>query len=228
MEDAQQLALELGHRSAQGRDDFYVSPCNAEAVGWIDRWPDWPTTGLALWGPSACGKSHLAAVWRSRSGAALADFGALRAFEPPAILAGRSSLVLDDEPAAALAIDLEEPLLHLHNLVAERGGNLLLVGGSPPARWPIALADLSSRLRAMNTVPIAAPDDALLSAVLTKQFRDRQIAVTSEVVAYAVARMERSFAAAKSLVDALDREALAQRRRIGIPLLRDVLARQAG
>jgi len=220
-----QLALDLGYRTAQGRDDFFVTPCNAGAVGWVDRWPDWPTPALALWGPSASGKSHLAEVWRTRSRARTAHVDELRDREPPALLDGERHLVLDFAGAPSVPADLEEPLLHLYNLVSEQGGNLLLTARIPPARWPVALADLSSRLRAVVAVPISAPDDELLTALLLKQFADRQLAVGTDVVAYAVARMERSFEAARTLVDTLDREAMARRKRIGLPLLREVLDR---
>ncbi len=64
-----QLALDLGHRPALGREDFLVAPCNEDAVAWIDRWPDWPGPALVIHGPAGCGKTHLARVWRRRSGA---------------------------------------------------------------------------------------------------------------------------------------------------------------
>ena len=37
----QQLPLLLEHRRLLGREDFLVSPCNIEAVEWIDAYPDW-------------------------------------------------------------------------------------------------------------------------------------------------------------------------------------------
>ena len=70
---------------------------------------------------------------------------------------------------------------------------------------------------------IDAPDDALLGAILVKQFHDRQIKVAADVIAYILPRMERSFAAARDLVERTDRAALAQKRAISIPLVRDVL-----
>ena len=66
----QQLPLDLGFMPAQGRDDFIISDCNKLAAEWIDRWPDWPGQFpvLNIVGPAASGKSHLAAIWRARSG----------------------------------------------------------------------------------------------------------------------------------------------------------------
>lgn len=222
-----QLTLDLGHRPAQGRDDFFVTPCNANAVGWIDRWPDWPSPGLVLWGPAASGKTHLAAVWRVQSDASLANIEALTEREPPEVLGTTNCLIVDFGNNARVPSKLEEPLLHLYNLTVERGGKLLITSRTPPARWDIGLADLSSRLRAMVAVAIDPPDDELLSAVLLKQFDDRQLAVGTDIVAYAVTRMERSFDAAHRLVDMIDREALTQRKRVTLPLAREVIERMA-
>lgn len=221
-----QLVLDLACRPALGRDDFFVTSCNRDAVAWIDRWPDWPMTGLALSGPAGSGKTHLGEVWRRRSSALSVDVDALREREPPALLEGRRNLMLDLDAGVTLPPELEETLLHLYNLIAEQNGHLVVASRTPPARWPVVLADLSSRLRAMASVSIAAPDDDLLTAVLLKQFDDRQISVDGDVIAYAVARMERSFEAAGALVEMLDREALARHRRIGVPLVRAVLDRE--
>ncbi len=56
-----------------------------------------------------------------------------------------------------------------------------------------------------------------------KLFADRQLAVGAEVVRFLSARIERSFAAARRVVEAIDRTALARRRQITVPLARAVL-----
>jgi chromosomal replication initiation ATPase DnaA len=224
---ATQLPLDLGPRPALGREDFLLADCNAAAVAWIDRWPDWPGGGLAIHGPAGSGKSHLAAVWRRQSGALSIAVDELGTAEPPRLLGEARACVIDGLYDTSARPD-ERRLLHLYNLLRERGGHLLLTAQAPPARWPVVLPDLRSRLGALPAVEIGAPDDALLSAVLVKLFADRQLAVGTDVVAYLAPRMERSFAAARRIVDALDREALAAHRRIALPLARDVLARDPG
>jgi hypothetical protein len=42
-----------------------------------------------------------------------------------------------------------------------------------PARWPVGLPDLASRLRATVAVGIGAPSDGLLEALLAKHLNDR-------------------------------------------------------
>jgi chromosomal replication initiation ATPase DnaA len=221
---AQQLPLDLGHRTALGREDFLVAPSNEVAVAWIDRWPDWPGPALALHGPPGSGKTHLCRVWQGTSRAAAIDASALAVMEPPEILG--------EECHACVVEGLEErlsdpatarSLLHLYNLLAERRGHLLLTGRAPPARWACDLADLRSRLAAATAVALTAPDDTLIDAVLVKLFADRQLHVGPKVIRYLSTRMERSFEAARRLVAAIDRASMVERRHVTVPLVRGVL-----
>ena len=224
-----QLALDLRYRPALGRADFLVSQCNADAVAWIDRWPDWPAPGLVIWGPAASGKSHLGQVWRARAGAPIARTAAGPGrWRWPASDAGTGPAVyVDGADTIAGNPERERVALHVYNLIAERGGHILFSARTPPGRWQITLADLRSRLNALPAVTIAPPDDAVLGAVLLKLFSDRQLQVGAEVIQFAITRMERSFEAAERLVSAVDAAALASRRRVTVPLLRQVF-RQAG
>lgn len=214
-----QLALDLAHRPALGREDFLVAPCNAEAVAWLDRWPDWPAPALALYGPAGCGKSHLVQVWRARSHGGELAGAALRVAGLAERIGASRAVVVED---ADRGPD-ERALLHLYNMLAERRGHLLVTGRTPPARWNLGLADLRSRLMAAPAVAVAAPDEALIGALLIKLFADRQLRVGADLVSYLVMRMERSFEAARHLVAAIDRAALAAHRPVTVPLARAVL-----
>src|SRR5437868_5056104 len=139
-----QLPFEFPHRPTFGADDFLVAPSNQAAIAWLDRWPDWPSSALILHGPPGCGKTHLAHVWRARSGAPALAPEALTIDGLPALLGTAAAAVVDDADRAA-----DQPLLHLVNLIAERRGHLLLTAAQPAPLWPARLPDLSSRLRAM-------------------------------------------------------------------------------
>jgi len=217
---AGQLAFDLSYRPALGREDFLVTACNADAVGWIDRWPDWPGPALVLAGAPGCGKTHLGAVWRAMSGARVAGAGET----PDPARAGGGHWLVDDADSAIA----EDALLRLYNVSAEAGGTLLLIARRSPARWGIALPDLASRLRAAPATTIRDPDETAIAAVLVKLFADRQCAVDPDAITYLLPRMERSFAAARELVARLDRAALAKRRRVTVPIARDVLAESGG
>ena len=211
-----QLGLDFPHHPALGRADFLVSDCNAAALQWIERWPDWPAHALVLFGPEGCGKSHLAHLWCARAGARLISGREMTAWERQSVSPG---VAVDDADNAS-----EIALLHLHNSCAETGAALLLVARNSPSAWTIALADLASRLRAAPAVGVTPPDDPLLAAVVVKHFADRQLRVQPAVIAYLVRRMERSFAAAAALTARLDQLALAESRPIGVALARRALA----
>jgi chromosomal replication initiation ATPase DnaA len=216
-----QFAFALPHRTALGRADFLVSGCNAAALGWVERWPDWPAPALVLHGPAGSGKSHLAQLWRERSGGALVAGDMLAGCAPDALARSRAVAIDDAERAA------EQALLHLYNCCAETGAAVLIVARAAPGAWPIALPDLASRLRAAACVAIAPPDDALIAALLVKHFADRQLRVAPEVIGFLVPRMERSFAAAAALAERLDALALSLGRPITIALARQALAQEA-
>jgi DnaA regulatory inactivator Hda len=207
-----------------GADDFLVAPGNAEAVAWLDRWPAWPAPALMVHGPKGCGKTHLAQVWRARSGAPMVAGHSLAALDLPRLLARAGAVAIDD--AADIAGDgaAERALFHLYNMARESGGWLLMTAAEPPRRWPVRLPDLRSRLLAAPAVAVRAPDDSLLAAVLVKLFADRQVRVGRDLVDYLLPRMERSFEAARDLVARLDREALARQRPITLRLAREILA----
>jgi len=215
-----QLTFDLPRRTALGRSDFLVSESNVAAVGWIDRWPEWPGGALVLHGPQGCGKTHLVHLWCERASAMIVA-GETLDEEKVACLAaeGRHRIALDNADRAS-----ERALLHLHNSCLECQGSLLITARRPPGSWNFALKDLGSRLRATLAIGIGLPDDALLGAVLVKHFADRQLSVTPEVIAYLIRRFERSFAAAADIASRLDAAALRDRCAVTIPLARDVLA----
>ncbi len=213
-----QLVLDLGFRPALNREDFIVAPCNWEAVAAIDRWPDWRGGMLALSGPPGSGKTHLAQVWRQSSGAQLLAAEDLTMENLPAVLSTGAVVIENGEN-----IKDENALFHLFNLAFQENACLLLTGQEAPARWAINLADLISRLSSIPVFTLAPPGDEILLAVLAKLFKDRQLDLTQSLADYLLLRMERSFAAARDCVAALDKASMAQKRRLSVPLAREVL-----
>lgn len=153
---------------------------------------------------------------------------ALMIQEPATDLAADARVVIIDDADQLIAAGVEAPLLHLYNDLAEHGRSLLLTAEEPPARWPICLPDLRSRLSAIPAIGIAPPDDDLMAALLVKLFADRQLKVDDEVVLYLLPRIERSFEAARRLVAEMDAAMLATRRKITLALAREVLRTGSG
>ena len=203
-----QLVLALDHTVSFAREDFLRGPSNASALTLVERWPDWPDRIMALVGPQGSGKSHLAAIWADAAGARVLAAKLLDETILPAALATGALVVEDIEPEF---LD-ERALFHLINLAREERAYVLLTARASPAGFPVIIRDLASRLRALPSVALAAPDDALLRSLIVKLAADRQIAVDEALVSYLANRIERSFAAAHAAVTRLDEEALRQHR----------------
>ncbi len=197
-----QLPLPFPHQPSYAAADFLAAPSNEAALAWLDRTDDWPDHRLALWGGAGCGKTHLLSLWAGRRGARLlagADLRGLPDLPAPAGLALDDAGTPPDEPA----------LLHLLNAVRETHTPVLLATRTPPARWPVKLPDLASRLRSVTAVEILPPEDSLLRALLLRLLSDRQLAVGAGLQDWLLLRLPRSPAALRDAVARLDQTALA-------------------
>ncbi len=207
---ARQLTLDWPHDPSYAREDFLEAPGNAEALRAILSWANWPGRMLMLVGPSGAGKSHLGAIWARKAAARVVVAEALSR-APLVELAAAKALLIEDADRVG---DEEAALFHLLNLARESGAHLLLTARGQPDGWGLKTADLVSRLRLAPIVSLGAPDLDLTQAVLFKLFSDRQLMVDPSVVSYVALRIERSLDAARAIVAALDREALAQGKRV--------------
>ena len=194
-----QPPLPLAYAPRRDADSFVISVSNRDAVGWLADPARWPMPRCVLIGPSGAGKSHLATLFHARHGGVLAE----------------------DADCAADG----EALFHAWNAATE-AAPLLITARRLPRFWAHRLPDLASRLAATPLVTIADPDDALVTALLAKQFADRGLKVGEDVLAYLSLRIERSFANAAAIVERLDAMALAERRDLTVPLARECLEGQ--
>jgi chromosomal replication initiation ATPase DnaA len=211
-----QLAFVLPHAESLTRDNFLEGPANAAGLALVESWPEWPNGIMLLVGPEGSGKSHLAAIWAEQAGARSISAHALTPAAVPGALA-TGALVVEDLNASDFD---DRALFHLMNLAREDEAFVLITARTPPSAFQIELRDLRSRLRAVPTVSLLPPDDALFRALIVKLCADRQLTVDESVVSYLVSRIERSYAAARQAVELLDTEAL----RLGRPVTRALAA----
>lgn len=214
----EQLVFDLPANTAFGRDDFFTCPTNSLAIDAIENWPNWPLNKLVLTGVEGAGKTHLATIWAELAQARILQATELTTKMPEVLIA--NPVCIEDIPEIAGNPQAEAALFHLHNLAQETGTPLLMTGRGSINSWGITLPDLRSRLQGSNTVTLLPPGDFLLSAVLVKLFSDCQLRVEPGLIAYLLPRMERSFAAARQLVQALDHQALQDKRPIGVKMAR--------
>jgi chromosomal replication initiation ATPase DnaA len=208
-----QLRLPLNRPVVYRREDFVVSPSNEAA--WERLWAreSWPGGVLALVGPEGSGKTHMARLWAQETGAATPKPGATDLSD----LVGRALLIDDVE-------DWDDPegLFHLINIAAGAGASLLLTARTRPVEWPAAVPDLRSRLNALEAAEIEEPDDAILTAVIRKLFKERHVVPADDLIPYLLPRIERSAAAVRALVIELDEKSSAERREVNRSLAQEL------
>ena len=189
-----QLPLPLSLPTVFSADNFFVSECNKAAYETVLDAKNWQGHALYLHGKKGSGKSHLSALFSL-------------------------GMVLENIET----YPDETELFYIFNRCKENGEKLLITSSLLPQELPFILPDLTSRLRSCQLASINAPDDAVLSAVMRKQFADRQLLVDEAVITYLIPRIERSFAGVKNLVETLDANALAEQRNITTVFAKRVL-----
>ena len=179
-----QLALRFARAERYLACDLLPNAAQDDARAWLGRTAAWPLRRLVLWGEPGCGKTHLLHAWAEQEG------GVVLAAAPADFWPDRP-IALDtvDHPANEIA------LLHLLNAAAERRQPVLMAALGPPARLPVRLPDLASRLRATTAIQIGpAPDDAL-ALLLAHLLADRQLRIAPASQAWLLARLPRTPAA---------------------------------
>ncbi len=192
-----QLALPLPYPEEAGETAFLISSSNSRAAQALKRWGAWPVMAAMLVGPRKSGRSLLARIFAAQSG----------------------GTIIDD----AERVD-EEVIFHAWNNAQADRRPLLIVADAPPPDWPVTLPDLRSRLAATPIIAIDPPDEALMHALLERDFARRGLDARPELVQWLLARLERSHVALVRAVDALDQEVGQTRKRLSIPLARGTLA----
>ena len=211
-----QLVMPFARATSYEPADFIRGAGNDAALSLIERWPDWPYSMVLAHGPKGSGKTHLAHVFAARARAVFIAPVRLGTAPADLLLVGNHAWVIDglehvrDAPALAQLI----------NHARARGDYLLMTARASASELPIPLPDLRSRLLALPSIDLGAPDDALLMGLLAKQFADRQLRIAPEVLAVAVRHIERSYEAAQAFVRAMDMLSLSQGRAITPAMVR--------
>jgi len=216
-----QLALDLGHEPSHAEADFIVGEGNRLAHAHVLAWPAWPGPLTLIEGPASSGKSHLARIWAEHAAAGYASPGAA---EELSRQGGTKPLVVEDADRAGYD---EAALFHLLNQSMRDRRPLLITARESVANWPFATDDLKSRARLAAHFSVSLSDDIQLSQMFVKLFDDRQVAVDPRIIAYLVARMERSSEEAVALVETMDRLALERGTAITRAVANEALARRS-
>ena len=220
--------LPLALRVPQGaRFDRYAPDGNEAVVAALRAFAEAPSTpGSLLVGASGTGKTHLAmAVVAAGSDAALlplAEFGT-RAEAALSATTARTLVVIDDVDAIAGQRAAEIALFDLFNRTRDGGGALLVTAPVNVPRLGLVLPDLASRLASLSLLNLQPLDDAARRRVIHARGAARGMDVGDDVLDFLFRRYPRDLGALLDLLDRLDRETLARKRRLTVQLVRDVI-----
>ncbi len=118
----------------------------------------------------------------------------------------------------------EEALLHLYQQLLGRGATLLLASRVGPLELDFRLADLASRLRAAQVFAhSSARRFAIVRNAIERLAAQRGLELGADVMSFILRRAPRRMDELIATFERLDRGALAQQRRLTIPLAKDVL-----
>lgn len=218
-----QISMDLMPAPSYDRQDYILGGSNAMAADLIDRWPDWPgrIKGVVVYGPQDCGKSHLGAIWQATSKAQFMSS-----------LTDRSLQDLDQNPHVIWDHPMpddhwpEDLMFHMLNHLTEIQGSLLILSRQPMSSMNWQIADVISRLNGLSSAAISDPDDEMLSGLLYKHADDMGLALDHEVTRYILSRMERKFSAARSIMSAINNEALSTKKNVTVHLVKNVMEEQ--
>ena len=203
---SEQVPFDYGHQPSHHEADFIEGQGNRLALLHVRAFPNWPGPLTLLEGPAKSGKSHLARVWQERADALSADPSTLSGFADVDLMRVRPLLIEDADRAGYP----EPALFHVLNQSIRDRRPVLITAREPIANWPFETDDLKSRARLASRFTVAFSDDIQLTQMFVKLFSDRQVSVDPRVVAFLVARMDRSPEEAVALAEIADKLALSR------------------
>jgi DnaA-homolog protein len=225
-----QLPLPLGVDTPRGFET-YLGDANAAAIEQlraVRHAVSAVTSGTApaptyLWGASGSGKTHLLQALvqdAGRHGLHAACFDAGRA-TPWTVDDGCSLAVIDD--CAALDAAQQHAAFTVFVDAATRGVAVVAAGRLPPVDLPLR-EDLRTRLGWGHVHALTALGEDGARAALRRESDRRGIPLGDDVMDYLLTRFERNLKQLMAQLDRLDVYALATKRPITVPLLKQMLA----
>jgi len=191
--------------------------------------PDEPGSNIYLFGDRGSGKTHLlnALCHETRERAGRAFYLTLGRLPQDAIasLQGLENLDLvcvDDLHTIAGDEAWEEALFHCFNRIRESNGRLVISSAERLSALNLRLPDLASRLAWGLRLQLKPLEDEDKLAVIRLHSDALGISLSGEVQQYLLKRHDRSMTALIETVENLQRAALSSKRRITVPLAREV------
>ncbi len=205
-------------------DSFVPCEGNAAALRFSLRIvdPADPESLLYLYGPPGSGKTHLL---RSIAGSRFPYLSLREPLEPGrlvSLFSAAGALVVDDLDKMPDDPDLRRALWQLFNEFHTSGRIIAMAGAEPPRNLVTIDDHLISRLLWGLVAQLDTSDDSSRRMIIKKVADDHQIRIPDEVVDYILATTSREVGALITSFHQLYRFSMAEKRRITLPLAREV------
>ena len=213
-----QLILKFPEHRAYKKEDFYVSPSNQEAYDLVNNWPKWIKRIVNIFGPSASGKSHLASILKAKTKCLEISPNELN-----------ENAIFEFKTREALIFEnfnekiSEELLFSLWNIALQDNKYFLINSTKPISTYKFKLPDLMSRIKSTLIIEIKLPSDDLITAIIAKNFSDKQIMVDKKHINYIIKRIDRSYEKISQFILTLDKYSLKKGSPFGLKLIKEVL-----
>ena len=213
-----QLILKFPEHRAYKKEDFYVSPSNQEAYDFINNWPKWIKRIVNIFGPSGSGKSHLSSILKTKTKCLEISANELN-----------EDIIFEFKTKEVLIIEnfnekiSEELLFSLWNIALQDNKYFLINSIKPISSYKFKLPDLTSRIKSSLNIGIKLPSDDLISAIIAKNFSDKQIMVEEKHIDYIIKRIDRSYEKISQFILTLDKYSLKKGSPFSLKLIKEVL-----
>ena len=199
-------------------EDFFVSSSNFEAYKLIETWPKWPSRNINIYGPTGCGKSHLANILKKKINSFFINASDI-SNNSLALIKLKECLIIDNYEN-----NIEENLLYtIINQTHQSNQYVIINSDQPISSLEIKLEDLKSRLNSFSKITIDLPTDDLIKVFLTKNFSDKQIQIDNKLIDFILKHINRSYEDIFNFIKKIDKLSLSTGKSININLIKKVL-----
>ena len=136
---------------------------------------------------------------------------------------GFDLVAIDDVHLCLNKEQAERDLVELYQAMQNTSGYLLLSADRPPGKCTYAFKDLASRFTSAETYQLSALSDPGKMQVMQSQAAHRGIELEEEVARFMLTRCSRHLSDLIKLLDELDQQSWARKRKLTIPFLKEVL-----
>ena len=230
MNNGEQIPLQFFQFDPLTLSQFIVGK-NSDAVDYIQSIiNNEQTKPLYVWGNDYTGKSHLLQAACESA----AQSGQKVAYVPVEIiithtvqsldgLENQDIVCIDDIDLISGNKEWENAFFHLYNRIVDNKNRLIISADKSPASIDIELADLKSRLAGGYVCYLEELSDKDKITLLQQKASQRAFDLGNDVAEYLIKRVNRDPGHLLHLLDQIDRDSLAQKRKITIPFVKSIL-----